>query len=260
MNVFGALLVTLTTSYVAWFIERHELRVVYPFDSAYSTPDTAGEARLKETRFPTDDGEELIVWRAEAAAGKPTVLYLPGNAGTLSDRAWRYGRMLDQGFGVVAPAYRGSSGSSGAPTEATLTADALALAESIEARPLILYGESLGTAIAIKLAADGVGDALVLEAPFTSIPELVARQYPAENVGHLFTQIWDSAGRASGVTQPLLVVHGEADTLVPLDMGQTIFAAASSAQKDLVVVPDQGHHAMWTSPVQDAVFAFLATF
>lgn len=261
MNGLLSVALVLTTSYVAWFIERHERQVVYPFDSAYSTPAEAGEARLVESRYRTSDGAQLVVWQAAAPEGRPTVLYLPGNAGTLADRAWRHARLIDEGYGVVAPAYRGSSGSTGKPDEATLTSDAMELAEALVLTgPLILYGESLGSAVATKLAAAGIGDALILEAPFTSIPDLVTAQYPTERVSHLLTQVWESKSWIRGVRQPLLIVHGEEDTLVPPDMGAALHDLAPSRDKALFIVPGQGHHAMWTEPVQARVFAFLSRF
>ena len=101
------------TSYFAWYLERFELAMVYPFDDTYATPEEAGEARLQEARFNTSDGEELILWQAAAAEARPTLLYFPGNAGGLKDRADRFSELIDRGYGVVALAYRGSSGSSG---------------------------------------------------------------------------------------------------------------------------------------------------
>jgi uncharacterized protein len=249
----------LATSYLSWYLERFETKMVYPFDATYASPETAGEPRLAESRFPTQDGEMLVVWQAKAAPGRPTLLYLPGNAGGLKDRAQRFSRLIDRGYGVVALAYRGSSGSTGAPEEAALTADALALARAITARPLVLYGESLGTAVAIKLAAGGIGDALVLEAPFTSLIDLVAEQYPMEKLDHLMTQRWDSGAGIGNVRQPLLVVHGVDDKLVPIGMGRQIFQQARSDAKTFVEVSGRGHNGLWTVEMQSALYTFLDT-
>lgn len=200
-------LLFLATSYLAWYLERFETAMVYPFDATYTSPQVAGEARLIETRIATPDGEILVMWRAQAQPGRPTILYFSGNAGALKDRADRFRRLIDRGYGVTALAYRGSSGSSGRPEEILLTEDALALARAEAGRPMILYGESLGTALAIKLAASGLGDAVVLEAPFTSIADLVENQYPDETLEHLITQRWDSFRSVPDVSQPLLVIH-----------------------------------------------------
>ena len=252
-----SMLLILSTSYFAWYMERFEISMIYPFDSTYATPEVAGEPRMSETRFATGDGEELVVWRAGAEPDKPTILYLPGNAGGLKDRADRFARLIDRGYGVTAMAYRGSSGSTGQPDEAVLTKDATDLARTETGAPLILYGESLGTAVAIKLAAAGFGDGVVLEAPFTSIIALIASQYPNETLGHLVTQRWNSLESVSSLEQPLLIVHGQDDKLVPVWMGRMIYDAAASPDKEFLEIVDRGHSDLWTVETQSALFRFL---
>lgn len=252
-----SMLLILTTSYFAWYMERFETSMIYPFDASLSSPAVAGEDRLTDTRHATSDGEQLVVWRAEAEPGKPTVLYLPGNSGSLKDRAERFSELINQGYGVTAVGYRGSSGSTGQPEELALTDDAIAIAQGERGRPLILYGESLGTAIAIKLAGRGIGDAVVLEAPFTSISDLVASQYPDEDLERLLTQRWESLDRVTAMRQPLLVIHGDSDLLVPLHMGRTIFEEAGSTRKKLWVVPGRGHNGLWTTETQAVLYDFL---
>ena len=252
-----SMLLILSTSYFAWYMERFEISMIYPFDSTYATPEVAGEPRMRETRFGTGDGEGLVVWRAEAEPGKPTILYLPGNAGGLKDRTERFARLIDRGYGVTAMAYRGSSGSTGQPDEETLTRDATDLARSETGAPLVLYGESLGTAVAIKLAAAGLGDGVVLEAPFTSIIALIASQYPNESLEHLVTQHWNSLESVASVEQPLLVVHGQEDKLVPVWMGRKIYNAAASPDKEFLEIAKRGHNRLWTAEAQSALFGFL---
>ncbi len=245
------------SSYFAWYIERFELEMVYPFDKTYATPAEAGEARLIEARFATADGEELILWQSPADETRPTLLYFPGNAGGLKDRADRFSALIDRGYGVVALAYRGSSGSSGAPDETKLTNDARAVALALQVKPLVLYGESLGTAMAIKLASEGIGEAVVLEAPFTSFADLVAVQYPLEDLRQHLTQHWNSAAEVSGLMQPLLVIHGRSDKIVPIEQGRAVFKGAGSESKQFLELEDRGHHNLWTVEMQVALYDFL---
>jgi hypothetical protein len=260
------LIIALATSYLAWFVARYETQVVYPFDPTYTAVAAIGEPRLAEFRYLTADGESLVVWAGAGEPGRPTVLYLLGNAGTLAGRAQRYRTFLDQGYGVVSFAYRGSSGSTGTPTEAALTADAQAIAAALprflgrDPDALILYGESLGAAIAIKLTAEGTGDALILQSPFTSIRDIVRAQYPQEDVAHLFREVWDSRARIGDVRQPLLVLHGTTDRLVPFTQGETIHAEAGSSQKRLVPLEGVGHNVAWTRDAAGPIFGFLAQF
>jgi len=253
-----AFLLALSTSYFAWFIERHENQVVYPFDSTYSTPKDAGETRLQEIRFDTEDGETLILWHAPAPGSRPTVVYLPGNAGTLAKRTDRFSTLIDKGFGLIAVSYRGSSGSSGRPSEDQLTEDAAAVAAKFAPENSILYGESLGAALAIKLGVAGVGRAVVLEAPFTSIPDVVAVQYPQEDLTNLFTQLWDSENTIQNLQQPLLILHGTEDRLVPIAQSERLIDAAGSASKRLVQVKGSGHQDVWMSEATRELFTFLS--
>jgi fermentation-respiration switch protein FrsA (DUF1100 family) len=260
------LLIALTTSYLAWFVARYETQVVYPFDPTYTAVTDIGEPRLSEFRLRTVDGESLVVWAGAGEPGRPTVLYLLGNAGTLAGRAVRYRTFLDEGYGVVAFAYRGSSGSTGTPTEAALTADARAVVAALPQllgrapAPLILYGESLGSAIGIKLAVEGTGDGLILQSPFTSIRDIVRAQYPQEDVAHLFREVWDSRALIGAVRQPLLVLHGTTDRLVPFAQGETLHAEAGSRQKRLVPLEGVGHSVAWTRDAAGPIFGFLAEF
>ena len=259
-----ALVLALSTSFTAWFLQQHEMRVVYPFDATHSTPAAAGEPRLTERRVETPDGEILVVWTAPPDGTGATVLYFTGNAGTLANRAPRFTALIERGYGIVAPAYRGSSGSSGKPDEETLTADAQLVAEQAETLlgtgpgALILYGESLGSAVSVKLAAAGVGDAVVLEAPFTSIPDLADIQYPGHGLGRLVTQIWDNRAGIADVTAPLLIVHGTEDALVPIAMGRELFETAPSRDKAFVPIEGAPHSGSWTGEGQRAIYAFLA--
>ena len=223
--------VVAATSYIAWYFQEHELKAVYPFDATYATPASAGVPMMTEEQFETADGEILVVWRAEALGDKPTIFYYSGNAGGLKERSQRFRKFIDEGYGVVAPAYRGSSGSTGMPEQEVLLADARALVAAESSSQIVLYGESLGTAVAIRLASEGIGTRIVLEAPFTSIPDLILSQHPSEDIDHLITQRWESDRFIGAVTQPLMIVHGERDHLVPFAMGEEMFHAAGSKTK-----------------------------
>lgn len=254
--MLNVILMILSTSYFAWYFQTHETAAVYPFDASYASPVDAGEARLIEQRLNTDDGENLIIWRAAPAPGKPTIVYFSGNAGGLKDRTDRFAQLLDAGYGLIAPAYRGSSGSTGNPNEMALLDDAARIVGA-EKTPLVLYGESLGTAVAIRLAADGFGSAVVLEAPFTSITDLVSMQFPSEDLSELITQKWESAAHAPDLNQPLLVIHGSDDRTVPIAMGRQIFDVAGSRDKAFLEVARAGHSGLWTPHARATLFAFF---
>lgn len=248
--------------------DRAERLLIYPFDTTRIKPREAGLPRLSEVEFP-HDGETLIVWTAPPRKGKPTIFYLHGNAGNLAARAGRFRRFLDQGHGLIAPAYRGSSGSSGHATEAALSADTLALWRAMDhllrgstPESTAIYGESLGAAVAIALTAalprEERAAAILLEAPFTSLGDLASVHYPAlaPYVDRLSSQ-WNNLAAADALTPPLLVLHGEHDALIPIEQGRRLFDAAPSVDKQWIKVRGAGHNDLWRSDVLPQILAFF---
>ncbi|MEE9426833.1 MAG: alpha/beta hydrolase [Paracoccaceae bacterium] len=258
-----ALTIALVTSYAEWFIRTYEMRAVYPFDKTHILPVDVGEDRLVEKRLQTPDGETLILWVAPAMLGAVTVLYLPGNAGNLALRAPRFSYFLDQGYGLVALGYRGSSGSTGVPDEATLSRDALQVFDAIPdltnslTGSVILYGESLGTAMAAKIAVQRRASGVVLEAPFTSFVDLGKIQYPSLDLTNILTQHWDTAAIIFELDEPLLVLHGTDDKLVPFKLGQAVFDLAGSNEKTMLPLAETGHQGIWSAGGLQAISEFM---
>lgn len=262
-----------------------ERLLIYPFDKTQVTPADAGLSGVTEQAFDFD-GETLVVWTAPPRKGKPVIFYLHGNAGNLAARAGRFRRFTERGYGLIALAYPGSSGSSGAPSEVALGKAASHIWRIKEdllphgLRPLppdfnhtanvIVYGESLGTAVAIALNASVASDpikgadpatALILEAPFTSIPAMAEHHYPGtgELAKNLQNQ-WDSLTAAKSVTVPLFIMHGTNDTLIPIEMGRQIHAAAPSKSKQFLAVQGAGHTDLWRSDTLPKLYAFIDQF
>ncbi len=128
------------------------------------------------------DGERLIAWYVPPRGNKPLVLYFQGNAEGLPARVGRFTWLTADGTGLLALCYRGYGGSTGKPTEDGLIRDAVAAYDFARARypaeRIVLFGESLGTAVAVALAAGHEIGALILDAPFTSAAEVGAAAYP----------------------------------------------------------------------------------
>ncbi|WP_420568186.1 alpha/beta hydrolase [Thalassovita sp.] len=248
---------------VAAAASQAERFLFYPFDPRHVSPQDAGLSGVTETRLSTPDGETLIVWSAPPKGGMPVILYFHGNAGNLAVRAARFQRMMDQGFGLIAPAYRGSSGSTGTPSEETLIADAKLVAAHPgwpKSDKRAIYGESLGTAVAIALLAQGGNaDALLLEAPLTSIQAMAQTHYPslAPLTDKLRNQ-WPSLSRAQHLKLPMMIIHGTEDTLIPIEMGRQIHAAAPSKDKSFLAVKGAGHTDLWRNWTMTRMWRFLA--
>lgn len=254
--MIGLLIPFLT--YAEWFFLSHERQAVYPFDSRYESPEVAGVPGLAETRLTAGDGTELILWQRPADTGRPTILYLPGNSGNLLGRAARFRDLAGRGYGLVALSWRGQGGSGGRPDEAALTADALMVYDRFANLDPVLYGESLGTAAAIRIAARREVRAVVLESPFTSLADLAEAQYPGESLRPLLTQTWESGAEIGALREPLLILQGSSDRLVPVAQGERLLAAAGSTDKALVRIDGRDHLSLWGPPAQAALDAFLA--
>jgi len=246
-----------------------ERMMVYPFDPTHVSPADAGVPKLREVRFKSD-GETLVLWVAKPKAGKPTILYFHGNAGNLANRAPRFRSFLNRGFGLVAMAYRGSGGSTGTPSQEGITQDAInvlrSMPELIGDGPVVFYGESLGTGVAVftadsKSISDSNFVAMVLEAPYTSIPDVARHTYPklgsAVNVLKNTWSIKDTIGR---VHQPLLVLHGTKDTLIPIKMGREIFKLSAATDKTFHAVSGAGHNNVWQPDTVAILDRFLNRF
>ncbi|MDR6264568.1 alpha/beta hydrolase [Roseobacter sp. N2S] len=238
-------------------------RILYPFDPTEVTPETAGEPRLTVKRLRTSDDEHLVIWVAPPKASKPTIIYFHGNAGNLALRTQRFNRMLDRGYGVVAMAYRGSSGSSGKPSETAVRSDTLALIKALpdllgpQPQKLVYYGESLGSAVAVQLAAIHPPSGLVLEAPFESIDAMARQRMPVFPTSLGLHEHWNTLGTIPKITSPLLVMHGTMDTVVPYDQGLAVFEAAASKRKVWRGVKGVGHVGHWDVAGQKAIYRFI---
>jgi pimeloyl-ACP methyl ester carboxylesterase len=146
-----------------------------------TAPAAIGLADAEEVVLDTADGERVIVWHVPPRNGQPVFVYFHGNGGSLRWREERFCDLIHDGSGLVALSYRGYGGSSGRPTEKGLIEDAKAIytfaAARYPAERLVLWGESLGSALAVALAADNRVGCLVLEAPFTSAVDVGAQHY-----------------------------------------------------------------------------------
>ena len=249
MSLWAVLLLT----YPEWFFRAYEQRALYPLDKTHTAPAPG----MTEVVLTAADGTELVTWQADARNGAPTVLYLPGNAGNLAARTERFNDMMAAGFGIIAVSWRGSGGSGGRASEAVLPEDALMVFDGVCAARCVIYGESLGAAVAIKIGAVRDVPALALESPFTSINDLARLQFPHEDLTPYITQTWVSVQKVKAVTEPLLVFHGTADALVPFAQGQAIVAAAGSAEKHLIPLVGMGHQALWGPTLTDPLYAFF---
>ena len=222
-------------------------RLLYFPNRVEVPPGSVGLPGAERVHLTTTDGERLLAWRMAAAPGAPLVVYFHGNGGGLDLRANRYAAFAAAGFGVLALEYRGYAGSTGAPSEEGLTRDAqaayqAALADAAPER-IVLLGESLGSGLAVKLAASLPVGALALDSPYTSIAEVAAGKFWMFPVRRLIRDRYQSDAAIAKVKAPLLIVHGTADRTVPIRYGRRLFDLATTS-KTFLAVEGAGHLAM----------------
>jgi pimeloyl-ACP methyl ester carboxylesterase len=208
-----------------------------------TAPGTVGLTEAEEVVLDTADGERVIVWHVPPHEDHPVFLYFHGNGGSLQWRVERLRALTADGSGLVALSYRGYGGSSGRPTETGLMADAAAAYVFAIARypaaHVVLWGESLGSALATALAAEKPVGKVVLEAPFTSAADIGAQHYWFVPVRRFMKDQFRSDLRASKLMAPVLVVHGENDAVVPTTLGKRLYGLIQ-APKHFVSLPVPG--------------------
>ena len=248
MTVLKWLLIVVSAGYVCgllglFFAQR---AVLFPAPtSVRTTPPAAGFPEAEEHILTTGDGEKIVVWHAPAKEGRPVILYFHGNGDYLAGFFPRFHDIIADGIGVIAPAYRGYSGSSGSPSEEGLIADAAAAYDFASARynpdRIVAWGFSLGSGVAVALAASHRVSKLILEAPYSSIADVAASAFPIFPARLLIKDAFRSDLRIARVRAPLLFMHGARDATIPIAFGERLFALASEP-KQFVRFPDGGHN------------------
>tara|TARA_B100000575_G_scaffold238347_1_gene200660 strand:+ start:1583 stop:2389 length:807 start_codon:yes stop_codon:yes gene_type:complete len=188
---------------------------------------------------------KLVSWYFEKNSDYKTILFFHGNAGKLDNRVYKLNELSKLDLNYLIIAYRGFSGNEGKPTEDGLYKDAKSAKiwlnnNGVKDKDIILYGESLGTAVAVDLASKNKFAGIILESPFTSMTRLAQKYYPIFPVKIILKDKFDSINKIQKINSPLLVMHGEEDTIVPFSMGVEIFEK-SNTQKSKYFIKNDDH-------------------
>src|SRR5271154_5744959 len=223
IGLLGAFALLYAIALAALYVGQRKL--LYFPNAVEVAPASVGLSNAKRLHLTTSDGERLLAWYIAPAAGKPLILYFHGNGGGLDLRAERFNAFAAAGDGLLAGEYRGYAGSTGAPSEGGLLADGEAT--WIEATRLgfppgriVLMGESLGSGVALALAARHAAAALVLDSPYSSIADVAAALF------WMFPVRRDE--RIARVCAPLLIVHGTLDDAVPIRLAENCSRSPTS--------------------------------
>ncbi len=220
----------------------------HPHREVALTPAAYGIA-YENVEFEAEDGVRLHGWYIAPNDPRGQVLlWAHGNAGNVSHRTENIALIKDRlGAGVFIFDYRGYGKSAGRPSEEGLYADGRAahawLLKRIPPERVFLYGRSLGAAVAVKLAAEGKGArGLILESPFESTVAMGKKMLPFLPVGWIVSQKFDNAAMIPTIHIPLLILHGDADEIVPHHQGKRLYKAARMNDKRFFTIQGAGHN------------------
>ena len=221
-------------------------------------PAKAGLPNFTRSSFPASDGVSIPYWEHNAEG--PIVLYFHGNGGGLHAFVPALDWLGAQGLHVVAMEYRGFPGAPGVPGEKALVADAIALFDVIKARypqrPIAIWGYSLGSGVAVQLAAARKPAALILEAPFSATVDRARQMFPLFPVSWLMHDQYRSRDYIGAVHAPVLILHGAKDSIIPIGLGEALYARAS-APKTFKSYPDAGHLDLIATPAYQDALGFI---
>lgn len=240
----------------AFFIQRSLQYFPDPVDRA---PEADGPP-IQVVHLTTKDGEHLIAWYLPPQAGKPVMLFFNGNGGGLLTQKHRWRRIAKAGVGFFAVGYRGYAGSSGHPTEAGLHMDAEAAYAWLAARyrpgDIVIHGYSLGSGMAVPLAAQHPSRALILEAPFSSASDVAAIKTPWLPTRIMLRDRYMNSDWIGRVHVPVLVVHGDVDSVIPFELGLKLYGLANPP-KQFVRMPGSDHNTLVRDGLYPHIWAFL---
>jgi len=246
------LLITAAIGAVYLLLALLEPAMIYhPSPEQEPTPADLG-MRFEDVVFETADGERLRGWwlppggAGDGEGPLPALLFFHGNAGTRVNRLHNLGLLYREGLGVFIFDYRGYGGSSGSPSEQGLISDGVAafdwLAGRAAGRPIVLFGRSLGAAVAAQVALLRPARGLIMESAFTSVPAMAKHVLPLPGISRLVRTGFDNRKALAELDLPLLFIHGEQDELVPFQMGRELFEQARSPRKVFHAVPEGRHN------------------
>jgi uncharacterized protein len=219
--------------------------ILYPAPSSNGAPAVQGAELL---RLPIQAGEDAVAMWSPPAPGRSVVVFFHGNGTQIGDLGWLADSLRADGTGVLLVEYPGYGVAGGSPSEQAIYRSAARLLDELEQRGVdkahtVLVGQSLGSAVAVEMAARGRGSRLLLISPFSSIPDLVDGMVPFGLGGVFVTDKFDSYSKARDLRVETVVVQGDEDSLVPIEMATSVAERIPGAR--LEVFEGAGHNDMF---------------
>ncbi len=234
MKYFYLILSSLVIVYlvVIVFIYFYQRNLLYhPSENNYQNDKV--QFNYEEVFIEVDSEIKLRSWLIKKDFEKfKTLLIFHGNAGDLSNRIYKLNELNKLNLNILLISWRGFSGNKGFPTEINLYEDAKSAVKwlndnKVKNNQIVLYGESLGTGVAVEMAKNTNFNSIILESPFTSIENSAKIYYPYLPVRLLLKDRYDNISKIKMINAPVLIMHGEKDDVVPISMGKELFKSAN---------------------------------
>jgi len=237
MNYFTTIILALLSFYVLLLIILFFFQgslLYHPSVNNYLKDKAANEpTEIEKVKITTRDNIDLVAWFYNKNIDQfKTILFFHGNAGSLENRTYKLNHFKDLDVNFLIIAWRGFSGNEGKPNEMGLYEDARSAikwlgTKGIKEKNIILYGESLGTGVAVEIAQNKNYAGVILESPFTSMVNMGKKYYPFFPVTLLLKDRFESDKKINNVLVPVLIMHGKVDKIVPYDMGKKMYELAN---------------------------------
>ena len=233
MNYFTTIILVIVFFYVllltlVFFFQRNLL--YHPSVDNYLKDQAENEpTEIEKVKITTVDNIDLVAWFYNKDIKKfKTILFFHGNAGSLENRTYKLNHFKNLNVNFLIIAWRGYSGNKGKPNELGLYKDAESAIEwlrikGVIEKSIILYGESLGTGVAVEVAQNKNYAGIILESPFTSMVNVGQKYYPFFPVRFLLQDKYESYKKINNISAPMLIIHGKLDKIVPYEMGKKMY-------------------------------------
>ncbi len=256
--IFSAIFLYIFFGLLLYLLQR---RILFNKSGHPGTPVDCGLFSTREVYITTDDNVSLLSWFHQGDKKSPLLIYFHGNSFNIGDRAFRAKRYIDQNWSVLLVSWRGFGGNKGNPTEANLYKDGEAVLKwvskntNLNRDQIIIYGESLGSGVAVELGIKYSFLSIVLEAPFTSISDIAKKRYKIYPSKLLVKDKFDNFSKIDKLKSPLLIISGKKDEIVPHHHSLKLLNKAKVIKKG-VFIDEAIHNNLYDFGIEKDVIAF----
>ena len=256
--IFSAIFLYLFFGLLLFMVQR---RILFNTSGHPGAPKDYNLLKTKEILITTEDKINLLTWYHVGHEKLPLLIYFHGNSFHIGDRAYRIQRYIDKNWNVILLSWRGFGGNKGKPTEKNLYKDGEAVlrwvSENTKFRKdqIIVYGESLGSGVAVELGVRYKFLSIVLEAPFTSISDIASKRYKIFPTKYLVKDRFDNLSKIDKVKSPLLIISGKKDEIVPHKHSICLLKKAKVKKKG-VFIDEAIHNNLYDYGIEKDVIAF----